>query len=101
MAGLIVLAFAMTFLAVPMRTFLPVFAKNIFHKGAETYALFLSVMGCGSIVGSLTVAALGNVRYKGRVALTTVITLGLGIAGLALSLRLSSPASCCSSPAPP
>ncbi len=88
MAALIILAFAMTFLAVPMRTFLPVFAKNIFHKGAETYALFLSVMGCGSIAGSLIVAAMGNVRYKGRVALTTVITLGLGIAGLALSHKI-------------
>jgi len=85
MAALIVLAFAMTFLAVPMRTFLPVFAKNIFHKGAETYALFLSVMGSGSIAGSLAVAAMGNIRNKGRVALTTLITLGLGIAGLSLS----------------
>jgi MFS family permease len=85
MAALIILAFAMTFLAVPMRTFLPVFAKNIFHRGAETYALFLSVMGSGSIAGSLAVAAMGNIRYKGRVALTTVVTLGLGIAGLSLS----------------
>lgn len=85
MAALMVLAFAMTFLAVPMRTFLPVFAKNIFHRGAETYALFLSVMGSGSIAGSLIVAAMGNIRNKGRVALTTVITLGLGIAGLSLS----------------
>ena len=31
---------------------------------------------------------MGNVRYKGRVALTTVITLGLGIAGLALSHKI-------------
>jgi len=85
MAALIVLAFAMTFLAVPMRTFLPVFAKNIFHRGAETYAMFLSVMGSGSIAGSLAVAAMGNIRYKGRVALTTVVSLGLGIAGVALS----------------
>jgi len=89
MAALIVLAFAMTFLAVPMRTFLPVFAKNIFHKGAETYALFLSVMGSGSIAGSLAVAAMGNIRYKGRVALTTVVSLGLGIAGLSLSRSIS------------
>jgi MFS family permease len=85
MVALIVLAFAMTFLAVPMRTFLPVFAKNIFHRGAETYALFLSVMGSGSIVGSLTIAALGDSRNKGRVALTTMTSLGAGIAGLALS----------------
>ena len=89
MAALIVLAFSMTFLAVPMRTFLPVFAKNIFHKGAETYALFLSVMGSGSITGSLAVAAMGNIRNKGRVALTTLVTLGLAIAGLSLSRSIA------------
>jgi MFS family permease len=88
MVALIGLAWAMTFLAVPMRTFLPMFAKNIFHRGAETYALFLSVMGCGSIVGSLVVAGMGNVRYKGRVALTTLMSLGAAIAGLALSRNL-------------
>ena len=88
MVALIGLAWAMTFLAVPMRTFLPMFAKNIFHRGAETYALFLSVMGCGSIVGSLVVAAMGNIRSKGRVALTTLISLGAAIAGLALSRNL-------------
>ena len=85
MVALIGLAFAMAFLAVPMRTLLPVFAKNIFHRGAETYAMFLSVMGSGSIVGSLIVAAMGNVHNKGRVALLTLISLGAGIAGLALS----------------
>jgi len=89
MAALIVLAFSMTFLAVPMRTFLPVFAKNIFHRGAETYALFLSVMGSGSITGSLVVAAMGNLRNKGRVALTTLVTLGLAIAGLSLSRSIA------------
>jgi len=85
MGALIVLGFAMTFLAVPMRTFLPVFADKVFHRGAETYALFLSVMGSGSIAGSLCVAAMGNIRNKGQVALLTLISLGTGIAGIALS----------------
>ena len=31
--------------------------------------MFLSVSGIGSIVGALTVAALGNMRHKGRIAL--------------------------------
>jgi len=88
MVALIGLAWAMTFLAVPMRTFLPMFAKNIFHRGAETYALFLSVMGSGSIIGSLVVAAMGNMSHKGRLALTTLISLGAAIAGLALSHNL-------------
>jgi len=88
MEVLIVLAFLMTFLAVPARTYLPVFAKDIFHRGSETYALFLSLSGVGSIAGALTVAALGNVRNKGRVALTLLICLGASMAGFALSTSL-------------
>jgi predicted MFS family arabinose efflux permease len=88
MEVLIVLAFCMTFLAVPARTYLPVFAKEIFHRGSETYALFLSLSGLGSIAGSLTVAALGNVRNKGRIALTLLICLGAGMSGFALSTSL-------------
>jgi predicted MFS family arabinose efflux permease len=88
MEVLIVLAFCMTFLAVPARTYLPVFAKEIFHRGPETYALFLSLSGLGSIAGSLTVAALGNVRNKGRIALTLLICLGAGMSGFALSTSL-------------
>ncbi len=88
MEMLIILAFMMTFLTVPARTFLPVYARDIFHRGSETYALFLSLTGVGSIAGALTVAALGNVRQKGRIALTLLICLGAGMSGFALSTSL-------------
>src|SRR5579862_6163576 len=45
MVGLIVLAFLMTFLSMPMRTYIPVFVKDIFHRGPETYGNLLSLMG--------------------------------------------------------
>jgi MFS family permease len=85
MAGLIILAFAMTFLFTPMRTFLPVFAKDIFHKGAGTYAMFQSVTGMGSVVGALTLASFGNMRRKGRVALMALAALGVTAAVFAAS----------------
>jgi MFS family permease len=88
MEGLMILAFCMTALGVPMMTFLPVFAKNIFQKGPETLTLFLSASGVGSIVGALTVAALGNMKHKGRSALIMLTALGLGIAGFAVSTVL-------------
>ena len=50
MEALIVLAFCMTALAMPMRTYIPVFVKDIFHRGPETYGNLLSLMGIGSIV---------------------------------------------------
>jgi predicted MFS family arabinose efflux permease len=85
MVALMVLAFCMTFLAIPMRTFLPVFAKDIFHRGPETYTAFVSVVGVGSVVGALLVAWLGQIRQKGRVALVMLIVLGVVIGGFALS----------------
>jgi MFS family permease len=87
MEALIVLAFIMTFLSVPMRTFLPVYAKDVFHRGAGTYALFLSISGVGSIVGALAVAAMANVK-RGQAALAMLICLGGSIAGFALSTSL-------------
>ncbi len=85
MVGLIILAFSMTFLSMPMRTYMPVFVKDIFHRGPETYGNLLSLMGVGSICGSLGVASLGNMSKKGRFALTGLIALGFGIAGFSLS----------------
>jgi len=85
MGGLIVLAFCMAALGVPMRTLLPVFATQVFHRGSGTAATFLSMSGAGSLLGALTVAALGNVKNKGRLALTMLICLGIGISGFALS----------------
>lgn len=88
MVALIVLAFAMTFLSMPMRTYIPVFVKDIFHRGPETYGNLLSLMGVGSICGSLGVASLGNMSRKGRFALSMLIFLGAGIAGFSLSKAL-------------
>ena len=88
MVALIVLAFCMAALSMPMRTYIPVFVKDIFHRGPETYGNLLSLMGVGSIFGSLAVAGLGNISNKGRFALTMLICLGAGISGFSLSTFL-------------
>jgi predicted MFS family arabinose efflux permease len=88
MEALILLAFCMTALAMPMRTYFPIFVKDIFHRGPETYGNLLALMGLGSILGSLAVAGAGNMRNKGRVALGSLMGLGVGISGFALSKSL-------------
>ena len=88
MEALIVLAFCMTALAMPMRTYFPVFVKDIFHRGPETYGNLLALMGLGSILGSLTIAGAGNMKRKGFVALGSLICLGAGISAFALSSSL-------------
>ena len=88
MEALIALAFLMTALGIPLITFLPVFAKDVFQGGPTVFTTFLVVSGMGSIVGALTVAAMGNIRNKGRVALSMLILLGAGMAGFSLSKSL-------------
>ncbi|MGD0212127.1 MAG: MFS transporter [Terriglobales bacterium] len=88
MEALILLAFCMTFLAMPLRTYFPVFVKDIFHRGPETYGNLLALMGIGSICGSLAIAGAGNIKRKGLVALGALVCLGGGIAGFALSKSL-------------
>jgi predicted MFS family arabinose efflux permease len=92
METLVLIAFCMTALAIPMITFLPVFAKNVFHKNEMTYSLFLVASGLGSITGALTVATLGNIHNKGRVALSMLMALGACIAGFSRSQSVA--ASC-------
>ncbi|HEY4903704.1 MAG TPA: MFS transporter [Candidatus Sulfotelmatobacter sp.] len=88
MEALIVLAFCMTFLSMPMRTYIPVFVKDIFHRGPETFGNLLALMGVGSICGSLGIASAGNFKKKGLVALGALGCLGAGISGFALSKSL-------------
>jgi predicted MFS family arabinose efflux permease len=88
MESLMVLAFCMTALGIPMLTFLPAFVHDIFHGNRMVYTIFLVCSGLGSIVGSLSVAALGNAKHKGRLALCMLICLGAGICGFALSKSL-------------
>ena len=88
MEALILLAFCMTALSMPMRTYMPVFVKDIFHRGPETYGNLLSLMGVGSIFGSLIIASRGDIRNKGRVALIMLMCLGAGISGFSFSRSL-------------
>ena len=89
MEALILLAFCMTALSMPLRTYFPVFVKDIFRRGPETYGQLMSMMGIGSICGSLAIASMGNFRHKGRIALAMLICLGAGISVFALSKSLA------------
>jgi predicted MFS family arabinose efflux permease len=85
---LIWLAFLMTLFGIPLVVFLPVVAKDVFHGGPSIYTLLLSVSGAGAIAGALAVAPFGHVERKGLIALQTLVSLGVFIAGFALSRNL-------------
>ena len=85
MEALIVLAFLMTGLGIPLLTFLPVIAKDVFHGGASLFTIMLSISGAGAVAGALIVAWLGNIKSKGKLALGLLIALGALMTGFALS----------------
>ena len=85
LAALIVLAAATTFLGFALLTFLPIFAKQIFHEGAATFSHLMAFSGAGSIVGALIVAWLGKFPKMGWTALIVQAVYGLLIIAFAVS----------------
>jgi predicted MFS family arabinose efflux permease len=85
MTGLIALALGMTMLSYPLTTFLPVFAKDVFHGSPTTFTSLLAVYGAGSITGALLIAASRKQKGLARRSLLVMILLGLFIAAFAIS----------------
>ncbi len=85
MLGLIVLAFASTGLGIPLVTFLPSFAKDVFHLGAQGYSTMLAFSGAGAVVGALIVAWMGHIARKGRTALLMLVALGILVSAFSRS----------------
>ena len=77
---LLVMGLATTLLASPFRMLLPVFVVDIYHRGPDSMGLLVAIMGGGSLVGSLAIAALGNWR-RGM-----LLIIGSFVSGAALLL---------------
>jgi predicted MFS family arabinose efflux permease len=73
----------------PYFTFIPIYARNIFHLGETGLALMMGTAGAGAFLGALLVAYLGDFRRKGWFVLGGSIAFGVFIANFALSSRLT------------
>jgi len=83
--ALTVLAFLTTFLGLPLLTFLPIFARDIFHGGVGRYSVMMSFSGAGAVVGALVVAWLGRFKHMGLTLLLVQLTFGGLITAFSLS----------------
>jgi predicted MFS family arabinose efflux permease len=86
--ALILLSMITAFLAVPLITLLPVFARETYGLGAQGYSTMLSFSGAGAVTGALVVAWMGNIPRKGWTALAVQVLLGLSTLAFALSTNL-------------
>jgi MFS family permease len=82
---LIALAFATTFLGMPLLTLLPVYVRDIYHAGVGEYARMMVFSGAGAIAGSLIVAWLGHVKRMGIMTLLVQMVFGILIVFFAIT----------------
>jgi predicted MFS family arabinose efflux permease len=82
------LAFAGTFLGMPIITFLPVVAKSIFGLKANGYAWMMTTYGIGSVTGALVIAATAHAAKKGKMALELQLAFACLLIGFAFSRSL-------------
>jgi MFS family permease len=83
--ALTILAFLTTFLGLPLLTFLPVFAREVFHGGVGQYTHLMAFSGMGAVIGALVVAWLGRFKHMGLALLIVQVAFGALVAGFALS----------------
>jgi predicted MFS family arabinose efflux permease len=82
------LAFAGTFLGMPLFTMLPVVARRIFDLGPRGLSLLQADYGVGSVVGALFVASSSYAAKKGKLALMLQLAFACTLVAFGLSRNL-------------
>ena len=83
--ALTVLAFMTTFLGLPLLTFLPIFARDIFQGDVARYSEMMAYSGAGAVCGALVVAWLGHFPRMGLTLLAVQAVFGVLVTAFAIS----------------
>ncbi len=83
--ALTILAALTTFLGLPLLTFLPVFARDVFHGDINRFSHMMAFSGMGAVCGALIVAWLGRFRHMGLTLLLVQATFGMLLVAFAVS----------------
>ena len=83
--ALTILAALTTFLGLPLLTFLPVFARDIFQGDVNRFSQMMAYSGAGAVCGALVVAWLGHFKHMGRTLLIIQVAFGALITAFAMS----------------
>jgi len=73
------LALVPVVVALPYISLMPVFAKDVLHLGPGGFGLLMAAPGLGAVIGTLTIATLGDVRRKGLLLFGSLIALGASL----------------------
>ncbi|MSQ11638.1 MAG: MFS transporter [Dehalococcoidia bacterium] len=79
--ALVILGMVPMLFIFPLTTLLPIFAEEVFDMGATGYGILLSAIGVGSVIGTLALATVGNMKRKALVFYASlVIAIAMSIA---------------------
>ena len=81
--ALLVIGLTSTVLAMPFRFLMPIFIVDIYELGPEAMGVMTSMMGLGTLGGSLFIAALGNWQ-RGRLLILSSFISGIALLLVAL-----------------
>jgi predicted MFS family arabinose efflux permease len=70
---------AWVLLAMPYRTFMPKFVKDVMGMDASGLGILMAAPGVGGLISSLVTASLGDFRGKGRLLLASGVVLGTSL----------------------
>ena len=76
---LLALVFARGFLAMPYRTMMPKYARDVMGLDASGLGILVAAPGVGSLISSLIMASLGNFKGKGKLLLGGGVVLGIAL----------------------
>lgn len=75
---LMVLTAILSVFGFPYISMMPVFARDVLHRGAEGYGVLLSSIGIGAVIGALAIALYSaRIRARGRLMLIGGTALGI------------------------
>src|SRR6185295_12312695 len=78
-----------SFFGAPYLTFVPIFARDIFHLGETGYALMMGTAGAGAFIGALVLAYLGDFRRKGWTVIGGAFAFGVSLIAFGLSTHFA------------
>ena len=80
---LLLVGMATVLLAVPLKFLLPAFVAEVYHRESEAFGVLVSMMGLGSLAGSLAFASMGRWK-RGLLLMGTSFASGVALLMLAV-----------------
>lgn len=87
-SALLSLSAVASFFGAPYLTFIPIFARDIFHLSETGYALMMATAGAGAFAGALVLAYLGDFKRKGWSVIGGAFAFGVSLIAFALTRQL-------------